>query len=436
MSEEKKEKKRENPVAVWDGTMPMRVDVPKEEQKLALMRVLARHAKKWAFQLEKGEVEGKLHWQIRLDARSKVRMSSLINWFEEEKEKLTKAHWSPSSGNSRGKTMFSYVMKEHTRVDLPVTDVMWTKEEARRKDMEALEKSHPKLEEKFRPWQAAFIQEVRSMTDETHRMIWVICDPLGSAGKNTIIRYLRAHGLATCIMPTEAKAMTQHVASIALQGLDWHDNALVINFVRDSMKDSKAMWAGIEMIRDGELWETRYKAQRASIGNVPIIVFCNEMPELKALTGDRWRLNLINHKHELVGYGEAKYKALRDVYRKSQEIDQLKRLENEQDMADAKQIYKDYADTMNLWRELTVKHGRVPDQQRERSSKKRKSESEPDEDSISTDEAAGDAAEEAEELGMEPGPTEEELQEAREMLLEEERLSSPPSATSQSSGPA
>ena len=87
--------------------------------------IKAVHAKlvgacsKFVFQVEKAPTTGRLHLQGRIRVRSKCRLNVLRTQFDDI---LPAARWSPTVTANAASNIFSYCMKEDTRVEGPWDD--------------------------------------------------------------------------------------------------------------------------------------------------------------------------------------------------------------------------------------------------------------------------------------------------------------------------
>lgn len=77
---------------------------------------LVANCAKFCFQIEKAPTTGRLHLQGRIRVRAKCRLAVLKATFDQF---LPGAHWSPTVSANAASNLFSYVMKEDTRVEGP-----------------------------------------------------------------------------------------------------------------------------------------------------------------------------------------------------------------------------------------------------------------------------------------------------------------------------
>lgn len=257
--------------AVWDVTLA--ADAVSRNELVKSLKVLA---KKWVFQLEKGEQNGYEHWQMRLSLHKKKRLPELL--------KLLKASgefWDP---NVTGKSMhvsvtaecnkndFTYQTKLDTRLDGP-----WS----------SMDPEPPYIPRQVRniqlwPWQAQ-VQQTFDVWDT--RTINVIVCPDGNIGKSTFVTYCRAHGLARPLPPVnDHKDMMRMVCDMPTAKVYLIDIPRAFN-----QEKMRAMWSAIESIKDGYAYDDRYSFKE-KVFDCPVIwVFMNQTPDTLTLSSDRWR---------------------------------------------------------------------------------------------------------------------------------------------------
>lgn len=169
-------KKADNPCAVWDLTLWN----PDLVQKDEMVQWLEQNAKKWVFQLERGEESGKLHYQGRFSLEKKDRWPSGVP-----------KHWvgnmAPTSKNGSEK-LWTYVMKEETRVDGPWMDCEKPTYVPQRLRNATL-----------RGWQKRLFEELEKQDD---RDIILVHDPVGGTGKTFALMYALVHKGAVYVPST------------------------------------------------------------------------------------------------------------------------------------------------------------------------------------------------------------------------------------------
>jgi len=261
-------KKNASPVARWDGTL-QRVDGVDELMIIAALKVIA---KKYCFQLEKVAHE---HWQIRLSLHTKKRLPELLSLLKSSEATLVLVgcHWSPSSNNSGAG--FNYVMKLDSRVrgpwkdDDPMPNV-WDED----------------LELPLRTWQRMLVEKIRGPISK--RAITFVLDRDGGKGKTHLKTWLSMKKLA-CVVPvlSEPKDIAQLIMS-KIKKTGKIPTCFVLDIPR-ALKTTKhlAFMSALESLKDGYVYDTRYSFTDQHMKRPHVVVFCNKLPPVEALSADR-----------------------------------------------------------------------------------------------------------------------------------------------------
>lgn len=262
-----------NPIHRFDFTFPATFC-----KYTVLVPWLKKNAKKWAFQVEKGEETGYLHYQGRFSLFKKIRLSALIN---QVKLELPGIHLSCSSAAGAESL---YIFKEHTKVEGPFTDENWKEIPRQVKEIQVL-----------RPFQNTIID---SINDWDVRHINFVYDPIGCRGKSLIVNYLRAHQLARCLPPlNDYKDIMRMICDIPTA------SCYVFDMPRGLKKDKLGQfYAGIETIKDGYAFDDRYSFKEKIFDSPVVWVFGNKLPNMSLLSQDRWRVYEINNNYKLKPY--------------------------------------------------------------------------------------------------------------------------------------
>lgn len=132
----------------------------------------------------------------------------------------------------------------------------------------------------LRPWQ----QEAycRYIT-QNERQILLVIDRIGNSGKSWLARYIVSRHEGRLIPPMEnGKGLVQNAMAEGSTGY-------IIDVPRRG-KLTYEFWGGIEQIKGGHLYETRYNYSEKWIEPPKIMVFTNKEPNLNDLSVDRWDL--------------------------------------------------------------------------------------------------------------------------------------------------
>ncbi|ANC51526.1 replication associated protein [Sheep faeces associated smacovirus 3] len=127
---------------------------------------------------------------------------------------------------------------------------------------------------------------VKLLEKQSDRGILCWYDETGSIGKSFTCRHLVERRRAYYVPPTvdNVKQIIQWVCS----GYQ-RQRYLIIDIPR-SAEWNKSLYTGLEAIKDGLIYDTRYSAKLRDIWGVKILVLTNSLPNLDALSQDRWMI--------------------------------------------------------------------------------------------------------------------------------------------------
>lgn len=259
-----------NACCVYDFTMWNYKDKKIENDESILLikekviEFLVNICKKWCFQLECGEENGHYHFQGRLSLKVKERENGVVNRFNHE----FTSGWGRLSITSKENSgnMF-YVMKEDTRVKGP-----WSDE----KDAPIyIPRQVREIEGKLYPWQQ-YIANCSEIWDT--RSINIVYNPNGNIGKSTLKTYIICKKLGLAVPPlSNFMDMCQFICSFPPQRIYIFD--LPRNY--QSNKNMLGFWNGIEEIKNGYVFDTRYHGKIMTFDCPNIWIFTNELPPIK-----------------------------------------------------------------------------------------------------------------------------------------------------------
>lgn len=133
----------------------------------------------------------------------------------------------------------------------------------------------------LRPWQKEVIQRWENQSD---RKILCIIDTIGGCGKSTLARYMEANKMAD-VCPVVSDEYNDYTGYC----MEYPGKGYIFDVPRaSSLKRRCAMWAGLEQIKNGLLFEKRYKPRKMWIEPPKMMVFTNEEPPWEMLSDDRW----------------------------------------------------------------------------------------------------------------------------------------------------
>lgn len=205
---------------------------------------------KWIIAKETGN-DGYKHWQVRMNTRYT---------FETLKQAFPKAHIEEASD------VYDYERKEGNYL--------------------TSEDGIGQLQTRFgdlRDNQKRILDNVSTQSD---REIDVIIDPYGNTGKTWLTRYLYQRGLGFYVPPTiaDARALIQYVAN------GYTNEPIVVIDIARSTKWTNSLYVAVETVKDGLVYDARYKTTVRDIHGCKVLVTCNVCPKLDKLSRDRWRL--------------------------------------------------------------------------------------------------------------------------------------------------
>jgi len=259
---------------------------PGEDGNKLLQKWMKEVATKWVFQLERGSKKGYHHFQGALRLHNRTTPSILRKRFflafEVEKEVQKLIDIKPLSNEGSKGGAFNYCMKADTRVRGPWRD------ESAPNEMGFEGWFMPSLEEMW-PWQKDVYKVANdaALSGQVHnRHVNVIYDQEGGHGKSTLMRKLLKDGLAAFVPVTDNWTIAMQ-AMMEQKG----KRTIAIDLPRAmDKKQEENVWKAIEKLKDGILWDWRYKFKMVSIPPCEIIVFTNSPPDLTKLSRDRWVL--------------------------------------------------------------------------------------------------------------------------------------------------
>lgn len=230
---------------------------------------LEHHAHKWVFQLERGENEGRLHFQGRFSFSTAKRKAEVLKLFPQwnKGNALTVRIEHDEEASS------FYAMKQNaTYVAGPWSD----------KDKPPYIPRQVREIQQLLPWQQHIVDHAN---DWDTRTINVIIDDKGNIGKSTLVTYIGAHRIGKKIpFCNDYKDILRMVMNLPEQRL------YLIDMPRAIAKDRlNQLYSAIETIKDGYAYDDRYHFQDKYFDCPNIWVFSNILPDTSLLSADRWR---------------------------------------------------------------------------------------------------------------------------------------------------
>lgn len=239
-----------------------------------LERRFSEICKRYTFQQEVG-ANGTPHIQGAIGLKKKMRWTE----FNLPRE----IHWEKM--NTRGEGAFNYCKKKDTRFG----DKYW---EVGAPSLMGPEcnyvppKRELKLISKLRPWQDTV--EKMCMEEPDDRTINWIYDPLGNIGKTAFTKYMLATHNTLANTGGAVKDVACMIALAVENGFEINEiSTFIFNYARST---SHVNYVAIEGIKDGLISSNKYESATLMFNSPHIWIFSNEMPNLDALTHDRWKI--------------------------------------------------------------------------------------------------------------------------------------------------
>lgn len=246
---------------------------------IGIRNTLKEVAKKYAFQQEKGEETGRLHFQGRISLKVKKRQPELIKILSNHG--WVKFHISITSNENRDNSF--YVMKADTRVDGPFTD---ENEIYVPKDISKITA--------LRPWQSTLIERLNTYDE---RVIDIVFDEKGNIGKSTLTRYMMLFSGA------ELLPFCNDYKDIMRMAFDIGPKPIYLIDMPRAISKEKLFqfFSAIETLKSGYCYDDRYNFKRRIFDRPRICIFTNTYPDTTLLSNDMWKIWSINE-NELVPY--------------------------------------------------------------------------------------------------------------------------------------
>lgn len=133
----------------------------------------------------------------------------------------------------------------------------------------------------LRPWQRDLESELRGEPDD--RRVTFIVDERGNSGKSWFARYYLKK------FPDEAQLLRIGKRDDLAHAIDESRRVFFIDVPRGSME--YLQYSILESLKDGFVFSPKYESCTKELyGNVHVVVMCNEEPDMRKLTRDRYHL--------------------------------------------------------------------------------------------------------------------------------------------------
>lgn len=255
----------------WDYSVIFRIGELTEEQFIAarthVHHTVETYAKHFIYQLERGGESKKLHYQCYLNLKNKDRPEPL-------RKKLA-AHSGLEVGTKYSSTMGKEALKRYCmKKDDTFVDGPWSDKPIY---------LGQDLIKTLRPWQEQIRRMVLEESPHPRKIYWYY-DNAGGAGKSSFAKYMYFHHKILTLTIGSAGDLLNVVSKF--EGL----KAYLFDLSRT--KGSKVamtdLYQTMESVKNGYFVNTKYETGVCCMAIPHVIVFSNHLPDLKALSSDRW----------------------------------------------------------------------------------------------------------------------------------------------------
>lgn len=219
-------------------------------------------AEKWIYQEEVGN-SGTAHLQVFLYFKNPLDFQTIKRWFPG-------AHIEQAKSN---KESINYCSKPETRVRGPFVHNL------------ELEKKINIISE-FKPWQQEILDLIQ--TEPDHRSIYWIYDHIGNTGKTSLCKYICVTNPKAIYLGGAAKDMKYAISKASIK-----PSIILIDMSRS--QEGHISYQGIEEIKNGIFFTTKYESQMTILNCPHVICFANFRPNTSSLSTDRWRIIDLNN---------------------------------------------------------------------------------------------------------------------------------------------
>jgi len=270
----------------FDITIPCQDRDNWQPQKSDILTSLLQLAKKFVFQLECGDSDY-FHFQVRLHLHKKTCYGTLLRDLIPQ----CKGHWSvTANGTHLAGNQFNYVMKTQSHIEGP-----WTEDDVPDKPKTLTRQLRHYMTLDPYPWQVKATALASSYNERHLTYIW---DPHYNSGKSIFSEWLEYKGLAEEIPPfTLMEDIMQFVMGQKTSGCYLFDMPAAMKKER-----MHQMYSGLEMLKNGYLYDKRYQGKKRRIDRPTVICFANNLPITDLMAPDRWQVYYLTRSKDLVLY--------------------------------------------------------------------------------------------------------------------------------------
>lgn len=214
-----------------------------------------------------GEKKKKTHFQIYMKLNTKDRAGALARKLSTMGVKAIRCKACSSEGRI---ALSEYCMKKETRIAGPWAD----KRIYLGSDLPTV----------LYPWQQQIVDIIKGPV-HSRRIYW-FHDEKGGAGKSTFAKYMYFHHKILTLTFGDAKDLLYMVSQ--KEGLDAY--MFDLSRTKGGKTSMSDIYQSLESVKNGYFISTKYEPKVCCFKTPHIIIFSNHMPDMKALSADRWKI--------------------------------------------------------------------------------------------------------------------------------------------------
>lgn len=180
-------------------------------------------------------------------------------------------HWEKAKGSRQQN--YAYCTKEGNRV--------WVNGEP---------EAQPTIISQLRPWQR-HVRDICAQFAPDERAIYWFWEPTGGFGKSAMCKYLVKHHRAM-VISGKAADMKHGIVSLHAE-TGRYPRVLILDIPR-SVDMRYFSYTGIEEIKNGCFFSTKYESGMVLMPTPHIVIFSNRAPDLDEMSADRWRVTRLD----------------------------------------------------------------------------------------------------------------------------------------------
>ena len=269
------------PLKYWSLTIDHLEEHPHTVDRVK--QVFIEFCQQWVFQLERGEIAGKLHYQCRLHMDPPQSKATLLHLMEMRCFERIQCTFAPESNNSINQGGLSfYVMKDDSREDGPWADPSFHPKKRKLytgKDLECMKTPLA--------WQAQVLAMLKEAPDD-RSLIW-IADTQGNHGKSKLMKWMKFSKELDCARVPMGTA-TQIKTSVIEKGAH---TIYMVDLPRTVGKEERIqeIYSALEEVKNGWVESAMYGKNQELLMDPPhVIIFSNYYPQIAHMSTDRWRV--------------------------------------------------------------------------------------------------------------------------------------------------